>query len=131
MKRFRIILAAAMLLAMTTFPWTAQAAEVTQDWSLEWTLPDHYVNGDVLPITDITNIKVKHGVQTGTFPDIVTIATATNYVAANVPIGTHYWVVTVITRNGKESAPSPTFSATVTDDRPAGGCSSLTGRRLR
>lgn len=119
-------------LAIVTYPWNVQAADPTQDHQLGWTLPTTYTNNDPILSGDLVSVKVKHGTVAGTYPDVVTIPSTTTYIEKNLLVGTHYFVVTVVTKNGLESANSNEINIPVTDDRVNVGCgNSLKSTRIR
>ena len=115
-------------LAIMTYPWTSWAASYTENWEIDWVDPVVYADGTNLPASDIVSHTLKWGTTSGVWPNVLPLGAVTTSTVTQGP-GDYYYVVTVTVKNGKESAPSPEFRFTVTDDRQPGGCT-ISGHKL-
>ena len=73
--------------------------------SLSWVAPSAREDNQPISLADIDGYNVYYGTTSGQYPNKVTIndGTATGYTFINFPTGTHYFVVTTVDTDGRES----------------------------
>ena len=80
-------------------------ANSTATVSLSWVAPSTREDNQPISLADIDGYNVYYGTTSGQYPNKVTIndGTATGYTFTNFPTGTHYFVVTTVDTDGRES----------------------------
>ena len=80
-------------------------ANSTATVSLSWVAPSTREDNQAISLADIDGYNVYYGTTSGQYPNKVTIndGTATGYTFSNFPAGTHYFVVTTVDTDGRES----------------------------
>ena len=80
-------------------------ANNTATVSLSWVAPSTREDNQPISLADIDGYNVYYGTTPGQYPDKVPIndGTATGYTFINFPTGTHYFVVTTVDTDGRES----------------------------
>lgn len=82
--------------------------------SLSWTAPDAYTDGTSLPAADLIAYRIYAGSDAATLDRVAEVdGRTTNFVAANLARGTHYFAVTAVSASGAESTLSAVGSKTV------------------
>ena len=118
-------------LVIVSYPWLSQGADPTEDHLMTWDNPTTYTDGSLIAPGDLITNKIKHGTQSGIYSDVLTFPTTTSYLMTNIPVGKHYYVVTVTPKNGAESDPSNEIVITVVDDRKSSACATFNSTRIR
>jgi len=86
---------------------------VTGVATLSWAPPTTNTGGTAL--TDLAGYKIYRGISQGSYPNVTTVATPgiATYVVENLPIGTHYFVITAYDTLGNQSVFSSEVSKVI------------------
>lgn len=83
---------------------------------LTWTAPTEYTDGSAIPAGGLALYKIYQGTSAGTISFVEQVpATSTTTTRTGLPAGTHYFAVTAVTPDGRESDRSGVGSKTITD----------------
>jgi VCBS repeat-containing protein len=93
----------------------ADEASTTAEVTLSWTAPAEREDNSALSLSAIAGYRIYYGASQGQYSDNVTIndSSATDYTFADLPAGTHYFVITTIDTDGLESQYSTSVSITL------------------
>jgi len=88
--------------------------------TLQWTVPTTYVDGSALPSTEILKFTVYQGTASHVYPTRIDVGNVTSYTLSSLGTGTHFFAVSVTTKNGLESDLSNEGAKYIAPTKPSG-----------
>ena len=117
LSKWKVIVLAALVLGYFAFDKIVlspqRQAESDGSVTLSWTAPTE--NEDNSPLADLAGYKIHYGTQAGQYSNMIYIddPTTTSYKFNNLSPGIHYFAITAINIDGRESALSNMIAKTV------------------